>query len=65
MTRYIIQCPWCSAASEVDARAEDVERFRAGVSVQVALPYLQPAQRELFLSGICPSCWETLRDEED
>ena len=37
----------------------DHMRYMAGIDkVQDAFPYLKPAERELFLSGLCGQCWD-------
>ena len=61
------QCRTCNAACPVWVDREDLERVKLGVLVRNAFAnrggesYLTAAERELFISGTCDSCWQTLR----
>ena len=33
--------------------------------IQEVFPDMSPENREMFVSGICPTCWNVMFDEED
>jgi hypothetical protein len=45
--------------------AEEYARWQAGELIQVAMPNLDAEEREMLISGICPTCWEDMFDDED
>lgn len=54
-------CQHCQQDQLLEVNQGDYDRYMAGeVMVQTAFPYLAPAERELFISGICPTCWEKM-----
>ncbi len=61
-----VQCVQCHQNVTVTVDPEDVERHRKGVLAQEAfadsrgVPYLSASERELFISGICPKCWDEI-----
>lgn len=60
-------CPLCGHGNEVEVNENDYFDWEDGVSVSVAFPYLSPNEREMLISGICPTCWNKmfLRGEHD
>lgn len=66
-TAVLLRCVACSKWIALCVDVDDMNRFvNRGILVQVAFadrtgkPYLTPAERELFLSGICGACWNLL-----
>lgn len=62
-----IICGICGLAITVMADGEDVKRYsEEDLEAAVAfasrdgLPYLNPVERELFVSGVCITCWRKL-----
>ena len=61
-----LRCAVCKKFVAVRLDPDDWQRYRNGMFVQFAFanekgaPYLSPAERELFISAICGSCWELL-----
>ena len=61
-------CAVCVCRKWVALRVDpdDLERHTKGMFVQFAFtdcngtPYLSPAERELFISACCGSCWDLL-----
>lgn len=54
-------CSSCQAPQLLEVNKEDYEGFINGKTfVQVAFPYLTPAERELFISGTCDACWKAM-----
>ena len=55
----VTTCPFCGHANEVAVNEEDYFDWSFdGVLVQDAFPYLSADEREMLVSGICPTCWE-------
>jgi hypothetical protein len=65
MVEVGITCVMCRREIAVSVRFEDLVRFHQGEKVQDAFPYLSRDQRELFLTQICGSCFETLEEDEE
>ena len=51
------RCPFCGHANFVEVNEMDYLDWDDGVSAQVAFPYLSADEREMLISGICPTCW--------
>ena len=62
----LIQCACCRKWQVVLVDPDDLERHANGMFVQFAFTkrdgttYLTPAERELFISACCGSCWDLL-----
>jgi hypothetical protein len=62
----ITACPFCGHANEIEVNEEDYWDWQDGELVQNAFPYLSADEREMLISGICPTCWEkTFGGEEE
>lgn len=64
----ITTCPICGHANEVEVNEIDYLDWQDGMLAQDAFPYLNANEREMLISGICPSCWDNMfspEDEED
>ena len=61
------KCPICQKEQMVDLSENEYKRylqFSKGVgNIQDLLPELSASQREALISGICPECWETLKED--
>ena len=56
-----LRCVVCKNFVAVRLDPEDLRRhLHDGIFVQFAFPYLSPAQREMFISNVCPDCWTVL-----
>lgn len=55
-------CPSCGLTQVVKVEQEDYDKYQNGMHVQNAFPYLNAEQRELFITGICPECWNRMFD---
>ena len=53
----ITRCPFCGRGNEVEVNEADYWDWDDGELVQVAFPYLSAEEREMLISGICPTCW--------
>jgi hypothetical protein len=58
-------CKKCRKVIPVVVREEDYIKRLAGAFIQDAYPYLTAAQRELFVSGICGTCWDKMFSSDD
>ncbi len=61
-------CPFCGKSHGVKVSAADFWEWNDGALVQDAFPYLSADEREMLISGICPTCWDKMfggEDEED
>ena len=53
----VIYCPFCGKGHEVEVNEIDYLDWKDGEHAQNAFPYLDANEREMFISGICPDCW--------
>lgn len=52
-------CHFCGHANEIAVNEKDYFDWAFdGALVQDAFPYLSADEREMLISGICPTCWE-------
>jgi len=62
----VTTCPFCGHANFVEVNEDDYLDWQDGELVQNAFHYLSANEREMLISGICPTCWEnTFGDECD
>jgi hypothetical protein len=67
---FILRCRVCHRWIAVRVDPDDLRRHYGGVYVQHAFvrrdgtAYLTPAERELFLSRCCASCWSVLCSDD-
>ena len=52
-----LQCPFCGRGHEVEVNEADYWDWDDGMMVQDAFPYLSADEREMLITGICPTCW--------
>lgn len=61
-----IRCRWCGRYVNVKLYESDYEKIINGQISPTSLYYLDPAERELFISQTCDDCWNKMfADEED
>jgi hypothetical protein len=53
-------CEKCDKEYLLPVSIGQVLRWRRGELIQNGMPELPPADRELFLSGICGECWRKM-----
>lgn len=56
----ITVCPFCGKANEVFVNEMDYLDWCDGKLAQHAFPYLSADEREMLISGICPTCWDDM-----
>jgi len=52
-------CVICSVKREINVDIEGFANWQNGARIQDALPDLSADDREMLISSICPTCWET------
>ena len=60
----ITRCPFCGRSNEVEVNEMDYLDWDDGMKVQDAFPYLTASEREMLISGICPTCWDAMFGKE-
>lgn len=53
-------CPYCERLTELDVPDAGYKAWMDGELIQDALPMLTDSEREVLLTGICPTCWDEL-----
>ena len=62
----VTQCPFCGRSNEIEVNEADYRDWDEGALAQDAFPYLSADEREVLISGICPTCWnKTFGSEEE
>ena len=64
METYHLECTGCSQEVAIDANPRDVDEWRNGDLIQNVMSYLDADQREMFISGTCPTCWTKMFGED-
>lgn len=52
------QCPICGEINMITVDEDGLNSWEHGTHAQDAFPYLNDDEREMMITGICPSCWE-------
>lgn len=60
----VTQCPFCGRGNEVEVNEADYWDWDDGMMVQAAFPYLSAGEREMLITGICPTCWNKMFDDD-
>ena len=58
-------CPFCGHAHGVFVNEADYWDWQDGALAQDAFPYLSANEREMLISGICPTCWDKMFPTEE
>ena len=62
----VTRCPFCGRGNEVEVNESDYWDWDDGIHAQVAFPYLSKYEREMLISGTCPTCWDKMfRDNNE
>lgn len=55
------RCPVCSNVNVVEnVSVEGITAWKTGAPIQEALAHLSPDEREMLMTGICPTCWDKM-----
>ena len=61
----LITCRICKKDSEIKVDKVDLYRYHNGEKVQIAFPYLTAAEREMFITQYCGTCWKDIFSERE
>ena len=61
----VTRCPMCGHGNEVEVNEMDYFDWDDGVDTQIAFPYLSASEREMLITGICPTCWAKMFGDDD
>jgi len=60
-------CPFCGKKQQLNLKGDRAIAYKqgkiayeAGYRMQDAFPSFTPDEREFILTGICPTCWESI-----
>ena len=53
-----VPCRCCKEMTSLEVNFTGFEAWQNGGLIQNALPELNANQRELLISGTCPTCWD-------
>lgn len=53
----VTRCPMCGCGNFIEVNEDDYDDWSDGMNTAVAFPYLSANEREMLISGICPTCW--------
>ncbi len=61
-----VTCPFCGKVNQLTLPTEGYTAWKLhGILVQNAFPQLSAEDRELLISGICPTCWDGMFPDEE
>lgn len=58
-------CVCCHSVHDIYVNFNDWCDWDDGALAVEAFPYLEPAEREMLISGICPECWKKMWGDDD
>ncbi len=54
-------CPFCGEEHEILVNEQDYCAWMDDeLALRDAFPYLSAEEREMLMSGICPTCWDSM-----
>lgn len=56
-------CPHCDKIQTVTVPHESYRAWQFGMKIQDAMPTVSADDREILITGICPTCWDELFKE--
>ena len=59
------KCPYCKKTTRLFVREENFIKWRKGALVQKAFPEMSADNREMLITGICPTCWIAMFEREE
>lgn len=61
---FVRPCPGCGTVQAVRVSVGSYISWQTGVLIQDAMPELTDDQREFFITGVCPTCWDKMTEED-
>ena len=65
LVRYSTACPQCKQYWNVVVDKDAFDKYVGGMLTQDAFPELPASEREIFITGVCPTCWDKLMGPEE
>jgi hypothetical protein len=62
---YTLSCIRCRSDHNVSLKGSDLFKYNQGKYIQEAFPYIPKDLREMMLSGICNTCFQTIFPPDD
>jgi hypothetical protein len=62
---FVRPCPGCGTFQAVRVSVGSYISWQTGILIQDAMPELTDDQREFFITGVCPECWDKMNEEGD
>lgn len=62
---FEVACSRCSKKVNMTVQRDDFRRWKEGMNVQVAFPYLSPKHQELLVHSVCAECIDAEVASED
>lgn len=56
----VTQCPHCKRKFSHTISEEQYKQLIAGVDLMMIFPDMGADEREMFITGICPECWDAI-----
>jgi len=60
MVSVAVPCRSCQDVKRLEVNFNGFKSWQKGELIQNALPELNADQRELLISGTCPTCWDLM-----
>ena len=54
----VTTCPFCGEDHIVEVPENGYNRWIQGDKIQITMPEVPAEDREMLISGICPTCWK-------
>lgn len=61
----VFTCASCKKRVEIPVTREGLEKRMQGEFIQDCFPEMDRSLAEMFISGICPECFDAMRDETE
>ena len=60
-----LPCPKCGDKIKVEIEGRQLHNYHNNSMIDEVLPDLTPEDRERFITGICPPCWDKMFEYEE
>jgi len=54
------RCPRCKSTKQLEVSFAQLLQYERGAQIQDAFPHLSADDRERFITGYCPKCWNSI-----
>ncbi len=63
-TAESLTCPKCQGSIKIELAGRQLHAYHNDNLIDEVLPDMNPEDRERFITGICPPCWEKMFNPE-